>query len=209
MRDAYLLAEADECNIISIGSRNDWSFEEAIHGLNKKCKISTFDCTITPKNKPEYINYYPLFLGSKVEGKIGTMDVLCEYSIYNEFFKVFFIWQILIELHGVGKREKRFGANEFFQSMDRNGYVTLHKEPNTIGSKWRCIEYGLLKLNLPREKPELSVKTPTVKLNLPREKPGLTVTTPEKREERESYVENMVRILEGCCEICNTSATHN
>jgi hypothetical protein len=222
--DAYLLAEADECNIISIGSRNDWSFEEAIHRLNQKCKISTFDCTITPKNKPEYINYYPLCLGSKVEGKIGTMDVLlktagmlnknidilkidcegCEYSVYKEFVKVF-IRQILIELHGVGKRGKRFEANEFFQSMDRNGYVIFHKEPNTIGCKGRCIEYGLLKLNLPKEKPGLAVTTSAVKLNLPREKPGLAVTKPEEREERES-VEHIVRILEGCGEICNTSA---
>lgn len=181
--DAYLIAEAPACNILSIGSDNDWSFEEAMHNLNPRCKIHTFDHTIMGrvKNKPDYVNYYPMGLGPQSAGPIGTMDVLlqaaglsntsvdilkidcegCEYMVYNEFFKGF-IRQIMIELHGISCPNNYPGTsscrnkagplhvNQFFESMDLNGYVIFHKEPNTLGSGGDCIEYAFVKLNLPR-----------------------------------------------------------
>lgn len=164
--EAYLIAEATNCNVISIGSANDWSFENAIHELNPKCKIFTFDHTITPKDKPDFVQFHALGLGPTVQGNIGTMNYLlqtaglsdkvvdilkidcegCEWQIYHEFFSGF-IRQILIELHGVGPMHR---SNEFFKAMDKNGYVIFHKEPNTLGCSGDCIEYAFLKLNLPQ-----------------------------------------------------------
>lgn len=162
--DAYLIAESKKCNVISIGSFNDWSFEEAIYELNPRCKIFTFDHTINPKKKPDYVTFYDTGLDSKTHGKLGTMDFLiemaglsnqvidilkidcegCEWGVYKQLFTGF-IRQILIELHGVGPG---FKVNNFFTEMDRHGYVIFHKEPNTLGCGGDCIEYALLKLNL-------------------------------------------------------------
>ena len=170
--DPYMIAEVPECNVVCIGSNNDWGFEEAVYKMNPKCRIYTFDHTIkhNVKNKPEYVNYYAIGLGPQNSGDIRKMDVLlrtagllnttidilkidcegCEYGVYVDFFTVF-IRQILIELHGVGPKNQRTGpahVNTFFESMHNNGYVIFHKEPNTLGCRGNCIEYGFIKLNL-------------------------------------------------------------
>ena len=166
--DAYMIADAPVCNIISIGSNNEWSFEISMHELNPRCIIHTFDHTITPNSrKPAYVVYYPYGLGASDDKNIRTMDSIlrltgltkttvdvlkidcegCEFQVYKEITKGF-IRQILIEIHMRGG-VKSTAIDTLFEHMGLNGYVIFHKEPNTYGCSGDCIEYSFVKLNLP------------------------------------------------------------
>ena len=164
--DAYRIAEAEMCNVVSIGSNNDWSFEKAVHKLNPRCKIFTFDHTIIPRNVPAYVTFHKIGIGPSDNGplltvgsalrKIGlenkTVDIFkidcegCEKNIFLEFLKPD-LRQILIEVHSAN-----WPVNSFFEAMNSAGYVIFHKEPNTYGCGGNCIEYGFLKL-----KPEFTL----------------------------------------------------
>ena len=171
--NAYKIAHAENCNVLSIGSNNDFSFEDAMHKLNPRCKIHTFDHTVLTPKAPAYVNFHSVGLGSQSSGNIRTMkdimdiagfqgkdvDVLkidcegCEYDVYKQFFTGF-IRQILIEIHYNGKPWKDLGENKIrestdalMQSMHDHGFTIFHKEPNTYGCGGDCIEYAFLKTN--------------------------------------------------------------
>ena len=44
------LADEENCLIVSIGSNNDWSFEEDIFNRTTNCQVHTFDCTLGTGN---------------------------------------------------------------------------------------------------------------------------------------------------------------
>jgi hypothetical protein len=160
--NAYKIAQAEQCNVLSIGSNNDYGFEEAMHKLNPSCQIHTFDHTVTPAGTPPFVKFHRFGLGSQSTGNIRTMkdvidmagfqgkviDVLkidcegCEFSVYKEFFTGF-IRQILIEIHYKNGQ----ATDALLQDMHDHGYVIFHKEPNTLGCSGECIEYAFLKVN--------------------------------------------------------------
>lgn len=160
---AYLLARAEECNVMSIGSANDYSFEDAVHALNPRCSIHTFDHTVAPTGTPPYVHFHSIGLGTHNQGNIHTMkdvigiigmegkpiDILkidcegCEFEVYPEFFQIF-IRQILMEIHFTTHEQ----TNSLLQAMHDHGYAIFHKEPNTSGCSGDCIEYAFVKLNL-------------------------------------------------------------
>jgi len=166
--DAYKIAEADECNVVSIGSNNDWSFEEAVHKLNPRCKIFTFDHTVQGIGCPSYVTFHQIGIGHRDFGpfltiesalrKVGLENKMidlfkidcegCEKTVFQGLLKPF-LRQILIEVHYAD-----WGVDAFFEAMTRAGYVIFHKEPNTFGCQGRCIEYGFLKMH-----PDFSAKT--------------------------------------------------
>jgi len=165
--DAYLVSEASECNVLSVGSNHDWSFETSVHELNPRCKIHTFDHTSGPAGKPDYVHFYATGLGPAKIGSVQTMDGIlemaglhnktvdlmkidcegCELEVYPQF-TAGFIRQVLVEIH-MPARVRPAQVNNLFEHMQRHGYVIFHKEPNTLGCSGDCIEYGFLKLNLP------------------------------------------------------------
>jgi len=58
-----------DCNILSIGSNDQWGFEMEVTQQLPGCVTHTFDCTLsdnTPKKKPmnDDINFYPYCIGS-------------------------------------------------------------------------------------------------------------------------------------------------
>mmetsp|Transcript_13637 Transcript_13637/g.21609 ORF Transcript_13637/g.21609 Transcript_13637/m.21609 type:complete len:244 (-) Transcript_13637:78-809(-) len=168
--DAYRISELQSCIVISIGSKNDWTFEEAVHHLNPVCRIYTFDHTITPRNKPDYVTFQQLGLAvdNNADAKLVTLhralasvglqnsekiDLFkidcegCEYDIFPQFFNVVpALRQVLIELHGVTAKNSDTHVNQIFNGFMDNGYAIFHKEPNTLGCKGSCIEYGFIKL---------------------------------------------------------------
>jgi hypothetical protein len=159
--DAYRVAEAYECNVVSIGSNNDWSFEKAVHRLNPRCKIFTFDHTIIPYDVPYYVSFHAIGLGSSDSGSLltlesalrgiglqnKTVDIFkidcegCEKDVFREFLKAD-LRQVLIEVHTAS-----WDVNSFFEAMTSAGYVIFHKEPNTYGCGGDCVEYGFIKMN--------------------------------------------------------------
>jgi len=61
--------EPEECNILSIGSNDQWGFEEEVMQKLPGCVTHTFDCTLknmTPQKKPKTnnIKFYPHCIGS-------------------------------------------------------------------------------------------------------------------------------------------------
>ena len=161
--DTYKIKNKTECFVLSIGSNNDFSFEDGIHNLNPNCQIHTFDHTVVPVNVPPFVTFHDFGLANRDEGKLVTMksalklaglsgkhiDILkidcegCEYDVFPEFFQGF-IRQVLIELHYTNEQSN----DNFFESMAQHGYVIFHKEPNTYGCGGDCIEYSFLRLNL-------------------------------------------------------------
>jgi hypothetical protein len=161
--NAYKIAKAENCSVLSIGSLNDYGFETAMHNLNSRCKIHTFDHTVTPTGTPPYVNFHRYGLGSESSGNILTMkdvidmagfqgkviDVLkidcegCEFNVYKEFSSSGFIRQILMEIHF----QNRESTDALLQAMHDHGYIIFHKEPNTYGCSGDCIEYAFLKTN--------------------------------------------------------------
>mmetsp|Transcript_20630 Transcript_20630/g.50525 ORF Transcript_20630/g.50525 Transcript_20630/m.50525 type:complete len:307 (+) Transcript_20630:194-1114(+) len=55
----------DDCVVFSIGSNNDFSFEEAIHSELPGCEIHTFDHTVVDPSIPPYVNYHFLGVGPR------------------------------------------------------------------------------------------------------------------------------------------------
>merc|ERR1711916_24844 len=57
--------EKEDCVIFSLGSNNQWTFEENVV-KETKCKIHTFDCTVFDPRPPEAVKprvtFYPLCL---------------------------------------------------------------------------------------------------------------------------------------------------
>jgi len=70
----------------------------------------------------------------------------CEWTTYSEWFyphvaENTILKQILVEVHNHPD-----GADSFFRSLQRFGYVIFHKEPNIKFGGGKCVEYAFIKL---------------------------------------------------------------
>lgn len=68
--DATRSEEEEECNIISIGSNDEWGFETEVLQKLPGCVVHTFDCTLkdnNPRKKPSSgnVRFYPYCIGGK------------------------------------------------------------------------------------------------------------------------------------------------
>jgi hypothetical protein len=113
-----------DCVIFSIGSNNQWDFEHALHQVNPRCEIFTFDHTVKNARVPLFVKFFPLGLGaSDSEGGSSktlrglmeaagvanrSIDILkidcegCELNVASQFSSsssAVFIRQILVEMH--------------------------------------------------------------------------------------------------------------
>ena len=121
--------EQKDCLVYSIGSNNNFAFEESVHKeISNDCEIHTFDPTISenPSNKPDYVHFHKWGLGiedkegvrkkrelysmSTIVEKLGhknrRIDIFkidcegCEWSTYKHWFgNGVDIRQIQVELH--------------------------------------------------------------------------------------------------------------
>jgi hypothetical protein len=58
--------EGSDCTIISIGSHNQWDFEESMIAKHPHCRIHTFDCYVpstVPTAIQSQVTFYPICLG--------------------------------------------------------------------------------------------------------------------------------------------------
>jgi hypothetical protein len=161
--------------IYSIGSRGDFSFEVGLHKTltgdeNKwSCEIHVFDpkdySSEVPRDIKSFTHFHAWGISNEssttkdfltMEQTVNTLghkgsivDIFkidcekCEWSTFQDWFSVGLdIRQILVEVHGAPAV-----ANEFFKTLQDQGYVTFHKEPNIIMWGGRLIEYAFLKLD--------------------------------------------------------------
>ena len=60
--------DSSSCTIFSIGSNNQYEFEQAVHQtFPSTCKIHTFDCTVARPTPPPFVQYHSICLGSTPE----------------------------------------------------------------------------------------------------------------------------------------------
>ena len=68
----------------------------------------------------------------------------CEWDTYTDWLspEIPMLHQILVEVHGAPKDK----ALDFYDSMEKEGYLRFHKEPNI---QWdpNCIEYAMVKVD--------------------------------------------------------------
>lgn len=168
---------SQSCLVYSVGSNNDFSFEEAIlKDISPDCEIHTFDPTVGehPSKLPAYgnITFHPWGLGHEDHGAYKTLpsmikelghqlkeiDILkidcegCEWATFASWFEdgaPLSARQILIELHNgtLGPHDPPI-SHEFISFLREKGYVIFHKESNTLGCKGACIEFSFLRLNI-------------------------------------------------------------
>jgi hypothetical protein len=83
-----------ECHIFSIGSNDQWGFEEDVMKIfkNRRCHTHTFDCTLPgePKLKPQndHVHFYPYCVGSQDDTKSNNNDKITtkKYLPYSELW---------------------------------------------------------------------------------------------------------------------------
>ena len=76
----------DPCLIYSIGSNNEFSFEEHMHALFPHCEIHTLDHTVAAPSNPPFVNYHSWGLSNVDEGSVnyvGDRVVLNNGAIYS------------------------------------------------------------------------------------------------------------------------------
>lgn len=166
-------ASKQGCLVFSVGSNNDFSFEEAVlRGIAEDCEIHTFDHTIgeAPSNLPanRNVHFHPWGLAPSDQApnmkKMATIvrelghdgreiDIFkidcegCEWETVKSWFRSGArIRQVLVEVHASTNDALPLPALEFMSFMKQQGYVIFHKEPNIAWSGGNCIEYAFLLL---------------------------------------------------------------
>jgi len=100
----------------------------------------------TENNEPNFKTVQESVAALGHEGRVVDIFKIdcegCEWQTYRDWFDArVTLMQILVEVHNTPPE-----AIDFFETMQSNGYVTFHKEPNTAFGGGLCQEYALLKL---------------------------------------------------------------
>ena len=165
--DPHYFLLLDNCVVYSIGSNNEFSFEEAIYHFNPQCEIHTFDPLDTPPDrKPEYVHFHPWKLGSHDSYSDSTFTIQtimhhlghtnitvlkadCEGCELDSFNIASFppsegaIQQILVEVHFDGDPQR---VHNLFNFLSDKGYAIFSKEPNIQYSEGKAVEFSLVHL---------------------------------------------------------------
>jgi len=158
--DPHRIAKQESCLVYSIGSNNDFSFEEAVlRDIGSHCEIHTFDFDdYSEEAKKSGIHYHQIALGEKdgvsksapnVNGSLikslktivkdlghegRTIDIFkidCERCEWFTFESWFDAGVILRQIQ-VEVHLVNEKTKEFFDTMYKNNYVVTHKEPNIM-----------------------------------------------------------------------------
>ena len=158
------------CLVYSIGSYNDYGFEEAIlKDITKDCEVHVFDHTVEDPSPPPNVYFHPWGLAAVDDGPMKSLrdivDLLghngrtinifkidcegCEWRTFRSWFEAGVLFeQILIEVHaGTTRPAENPVAKQFMQTMFNNDMMIFHKEPNelTAGDRF-CVEYSFTRV---------------------------------------------------------------
>jgi len=175
--DPHRLNKSTPCLVYSVGSANDFSFEEAVkREIGRHCEIHTFDpADYSEGAKKAGVVYHQWGISGKSNESNGEIfktmkETIEELGHTGQTIDIFKIdcegceldsvktWvdptevkatlrQILVEVHLNGKLDR---AQHFMEVMREYNYVISHKEPNMISwfsYKIPCVEYVFVKLN--------------------------------------------------------------
>ncbi len=164
--DPHHFLGTENCVVYSIGSNDEFSFEEAVYDFNPKCEIHTFDHATAATEKPPFLHFHPWKLAnhdSLSESKftirsimrrlghhnISVLKIECGGCELDSFNAVTFppgngaIRQILMEVHFVNGPEP---VHNLFSFLSNVGYAIFSKEPNIQYSNGNAVEFALVHL---------------------------------------------------------------
>ena len=161
-----------ECIVYSVGSNNDFRFEEAIlKNISSSCDVHVFDHTVTnPTNIPQGVRFHPWGLAAASDtsnamftlhdilerlGHVGKVIYIfkidregCEWTTYPTWLDSengVLIDEILVEVHAgtTAPRENPI-ARQFMQTLYDHNFLIFHKEPNVqyTSGDGLCVEYA-------------------------------------------------------------------
>ena len=163
--DPNCLLVHNNCNILSVGSANDFTFEDSFKSYG--CAVHTFDHTVREPKPPIGVTFHPYGAASQSHGEFRslsemaavsnmneTIDILkidcegCEFDIFldekTQHFLKLHVKQVLVEVHFSTRLQTEALAQAFLDS----GFRVFSKEPNIQYSDGNCVEYGLLNIHL-------------------------------------------------------------
>lgn len=170
--DPDCMLRKGECVVYSIGSNNEFSFEQDM--VARGCEVHTFDHTVAAPQPPAGVTFHRDGLGvatdappmrslGNITASLGhsTVDVL-KMDIEGGEYRVLLdpetiatlktkVVQLLIEFHwgwGVSASSPRTTIERVAKLLTDAGLLVFHKEPNIQFSDGSCIEYALLNVNL-------------------------------------------------------------
>jgi hypothetical protein len=167
--DPHLHLQGDQCVVYSFGSRNEFSFETAVHEFNPACIVHTFDPTVAhPANRPPFVHYHHWGLGTTDASKPGLgsyftlhdimrrlghdhVDVLkvdcegCELDFWTLDVPDGAVGQLQVEVHwAVNRHDNPERVHAFFNFLSRKGFAIFNKEPNIQYSDGNAVEFALV-----------------------------------------------------------------
>jgi len=168
------LKEKKDCLIYSVGSSNDFTWEEEVKRRAPNCEIHTFDHTVAnASNKPDDVFFHKWGLTENESHRNPNMKSLseiikalrhenrrldvfkidcegCEWQTYKTWFTSGVqIVEILVETHRGSESPKPVSnAKQFFAHLHNSGYRIFHKESNVHHSakELLCVEFALRRI---------------------------------------------------------------
>ena len=168
------LKEKKDCLIYSVGSENDFTWEEEVKRRAPNCEIHTFDHTVAnATNKPDDVFFHQWGLTENdshrnpklkslsemikaLKHENRRLDVFkidcegCEWQTHKTWFTSGVqIVEILVETHhGSESPKPDSNAKQFFAHLHNSGYRIFHKEPNVhhSGGVTLCVEFALRRI---------------------------------------------------------------
>ena len=168
------LKEKKDCLIYSVGSENDFSWEEEVKRRAPNCEIHVFDHTVAnASNKPDDVFFHKWGLTENESHRNPNMKSLseiikalrhenrrldvfkidcegCEWQTYKTWFTSGVqIVEILVETHRGSESPKPVSnAKQFFAHLHNSGYRIFHKESNVHHSakELLCVEFALRRI---------------------------------------------------------------
>jgi len=136
--------------VVSVGVRDDWGFETALHGLCPTCPIEVFDGTnfgFGPVRPPAFVDFHDedftpetwrRFVGRRVEVlKIDCEG--CEFLSLPPFVERLSPRLVLVEIHGNSHEDE---ADALLRKLNTTHGI-YYREPNMEHSDGGCIEFAL------------------------------------------------------------------
>ena len=150
--DADLWKTSDLPVLVSVGSNNEFSFEEAMHRKYPDMKIHVFDGTVKTPNVPPFIKYHNRNLNSHTANMLNRFKTYilkidcegCEYDVFDHL-DTKNILQILVEVHGdmaYTRRSSLAGVQRLLSLLNATHSI-FYAEPNIQFSDGNCIEFSM------------------------------------------------------------------
>ena len=167
--DSDLSELADLPVLVSVGSANEFSFEEDMHRRYPQMQIHVFDGTVKSPKVPSFITYHDKNLNSQTASILSRFKKYilkidcegCEYDVF-EHINTHRIMQILIEVHG--DRYLRRGSSlarsnlanvKKLMGLLNTTHSVFYAEPNIQWTDGNCIEFSM------RRRPSFEVTPPS------------------------------------------------